>query len=151
MSPEFFAQQNLNFDQVKALTHALLAVARADGVHDSEMRMIREFYESCARVGDPPLSELASGPFDVQAAKPHFNTPELQKLFVKSLILLGYADGTYAKVEDSLIREYAQGLGLAAEEVDQLHEATRDYLLSSLAHVENVEALRVVSRELKPS
>ena len=150
MRLEFFSPQDLTFDQVKVLTHALFAVAKVDGVHDNEMALIREFYESCSRAGDPELSDVAGGAFDISAAVPLFESPEAKKLFLKSLILLAFADGKYATVEDELIREYAEAMGISGEEVDNLHEATKEYLLAALAHVQNLDALKEVRRRLDP-
>lgn len=148
MIRDFFSEEELTFEHVKALTHALVAVARVDGVHDNEMALVREFYDSCARAGDPRLEDVAGGPPSPETAKALFDTPELAKLFVKSLILLAFADGTYARPEDALIREYATALGLGAAEVDALHASTKDFLIGSLAHIKNTEALRDVLRRL---
>lgn len=150
MRLEFFSPQDLTFDQVKVLTHALYAVAKVDGVHDNEMALIRGFYESCARTGDPDLADVAGGPFEIDSAKAVFETDEAKKLFLKSLILLAFADGKYATVEDDLIREYAEALGVSGEQVDNLHEATKEYLLASLAHVQNLDALKEVRKRLDP-
>jgi hypothetical protein len=147
----FFPEQDLSFEQVKALTRAMLTVARVDGVHDNEMKLVREFYDSCARSGDPRLEEIASGAFDADHAKSLFNTPELALMFTKSLILLAFADGRYAKAEDDLIRSYAGAVGLAGDEVDRLLEATKEYLLGGLVHVQNVDALKEVSKRLTPT
>jgi hypothetical protein len=150
MRLEFFSPQDLSFEQVKVLTHALFAVARVDGVHDNEMALIREFYESCARKGDPRLEDVAGAPFDIAAAKPLFETDEAKQLFIKSLILLAFADGQYAVVEDNLIRQYGAALGLSKETLDNLHEATKEYLLSALAHIQNLDALKEVRKRLDP-
>ena len=150
MGTEFFLEQNLSFEQVKALTRAMLTLARVDGVHDNEMKLIREFYESCSRAGDPRLEEVGSGRFDVEQAKALFATPDLSRLFVKTLILLAFADGHFAKGEDELLRSWASELGLSKEDVDRLTEATKEFLLGGLAHVENVDALKQVSRRLLP-
>ncbi|MBX2812446.1 MAG: TerB family tellurite resistance protein [Myxococcales bacterium] len=150
MIRDFFSEQALSFEDVKVLTHALLAVARVDGVHDNEMALVREFYDGCARVGDPRLEEVAAGQFDPEQAKTCFDTPEKAQLFVKSLILLGFADGVYGKAEDELIRSYAITLGLSSEEVDGLHQSTKDFLMGSLSHVKNVDALRAVFARLDP-
>ena len=150
MVNDFFSQHDLTFDQVKVLTHAMMAVARVDGVHDSEMRLIREFYDSCARAGDPRLEDVAGGPFDPEVAKTYFDTPELAKMFIKSLILLAFADGKYAKLEDDLVRQYAQVMGISGDEVTGLHEATKEFLLSGLSHVRNLDALKAVAKSLDP-
>lgn len=150
MIPEFFTQQDLDFEQVKCLTHALMALAKVDGIHDNEMQLIRQFYDSCSRGGDPRLEEVAGGKYDPARAKTLFDTPELAKLYVKSLILLAFADGQYAKEEDALIHEYAEAVGIDGEEVEGLREATKDFLLGSLAHVQNLDALKEVNKRLDP-
>lgn len=151
MGAEFFQEQPLNFEQVKALARAMLTVARVDGVHDNEMRLVRDFYDGCTRAGDPRLEEIASGQFDIQTSRHLFHTPELAMMFTKSLILLAYADGHYARAEDDLIRSYASELGLSKDEVDRLMEATKEFLIGGLAHIQNVDALKEVSRKLQPS
>jgi uncharacterized tellurite resistance protein B-like protein len=145
---DFFSEQNLNFEQVKALTRAMLTVARVDGVHDHEMRMIREFYEGCSRTGDPRLEEIATGKFEIETAGALFNTPELAKMFLKTLMLLAFADGHYAKAEDDLIRDWASRMSISGEDVDHLLTATKEFLLAGLAHVENVQALKDVAKKL---
>ena len=148
MISDFFSEQDLTFDHVKSLTAGMFAVAKVDGVHDREMAMIREFYESCARSDDPRLEEVVGGDFDLAGAKELFAATEMAQLFTKSLILLAFADGTYAKVEDDLIREYATGLGLDGAAVDGLHEATKEFLLAGLSHVQNVDALAAIAKNL---
>jgi hypothetical protein len=147
-APNFFAEQDLNFEQVKVLTHALVALAKVDGIHDNEMSLIREFYESCARAGDPRLEEVAKGSFDVERAKQLFDSPVLAKLFIKSAILLGYADREVGKAEDDLIRGWASSLGVSSAEVDGLFEATQEHMMAALAHVQNLDALKAVRQSL---
>lgn len=149
MIRDFFSEQDLSFEDVKVLAHALLAVARVDGVHDNEMALIREFYGSCARAGDPALEDVVSGPFDPARAKDAFNTPERAQMFVKSLILLAFADGDYAKPEDELIRSYADAVGVA-DQVDALLQSTKEFLMASLSHIKNVDALTEVFSKLGP-
>lgn len=149
MVPDFFAATDIDFEQVKCLTHAMMALARVDGVHDNEMALIREFYGSCARAGDPALEEVAEGDFDPERARSLFGSDaEHQDIFVKSLVLLAYADGDYGDREDRMIRDLAGAVGLGDADVDRLKEATQEYLMASLSHVKNVEALREVRRKL---
>jgi uncharacterized tellurite resistance protein B-like protein len=146
---DLFSELNLNFEQVKELTRGMFAVARADGVHDRELSMIRSFYEGCSRAGDPRFEEVLKDEFQADRARKLFDAPDLAKLFIKTLLLLAYADGEYAKVEDELIRRYAETMGLDGSNVDQLHESTKEFLLRSLAHVQNTEALKDVAKELE--
>lgn len=151
MVSDFFVDQDLSFEQVKALTHAMMAVARVDGVHDNEMALVRGFYEGCSRQGDPSLDEVCAGPFDMAAKKALFASPELGQMFIKSLILLAFADGQCTKPEDEAIRAYGATLGLSTAAIDQLFEATKEFLMGGLAHVENLEALKEVRRKLDPA
>jgi tellurite resistance protein len=149
MTPEFFSEIDIDFEQVKVLCHAMMAVARVDGVHDNEMRLIREFYASCARSGDPEVEEVTGGDFDVaEAARVFGGSHEHEQAFVKSLILLAYADGSFGEAEDQLIRELAKGVGLDDAAVERLKTATQEYLMASLSHVQNLDALREVQKEL---
>lgn len=149
MSPDFFSEIDIDFEQVKVLCHAMMAVARVDGVHDNEMRLIRDFYASCARAGDPELEAVTQGDLPTDAAARAFGQDDEHKnLFVKSLILLAYADGAYGEQEDGLIRQMAAQVGLDDAAVDRLKEATREYLMASLSHVQNLDALREVQKDL---
>jgi hypothetical protein len=149
MTPDFFAPTDLNFEQVKCITHAMMALARVDGVHDNEMKMIRDFYDGCSRPGDPDLTQVASGSFDPRRGREHFGAePEHRDLFIKSLILLALADGDYGAEEDRMIREWAEAAGASGEDVERLKEATTEYLMAGLSHIRNVDALKDVRSKL---
>ncbi len=149
MLADFFSDVDIDFEQVKTLCHAMMAVARVDGVHDNEMALVREFYASCARAGDPPVEEVVRGDLDPDEAKAKFGgDAEHQQLFVKSLILLALADGDYGDDEDRLIRELAAAVGLDDASVSRLKEATTEFLMAGLSHVKNVDALVEVRKEL---
>ncbi|MGF1508332.1 MAG: TerB family tellurite resistance protein [Myxococcota bacterium] len=149
MVPDFFAPTDLDFEQVKVMTHAMMALARVDGVHDNEMRLVREFYDGCSRPGDPELEEVVRGTFDPAQAKARFGSDaEHRDLFIKSLILMALADGEYGAQEDELIRSWAQEVGATEADVERLKEATSEYLMAGLSHIRNDEALKDVRRKL---
>ncbi|MBI4819820.1 MAG: TerB family tellurite resistance protein [Deltaproteobacteria bacterium] len=144
----FFGEVDLTFDHVKAITRAMFALAKVDGLHERELGLIQEFYDGCARAGDPSIDDVVTGAYDHAEAAKLFNTRDLAQLFVKNMMLLAFADGVYAREEDSLLREWAKGLGLSGADVDALHESTKEFLLGSLAHIENIDALREVAKRL---
>lgn len=148
MISSFFSEQNLTFEHVKCLAAGMFAVAKVDGVHDREMALIREFYEGCARAGDPRLEDVVKQNFEIEEARRLFEGDDMARLFVKSLILLAFADGSYAREEDNVIRSIAAKLGLDDAAVNGLHAATKEFLLQSLAHVQNLDALKEVARRL---
>jgi len=145
----FFEPTDLDFEDVRVLTHAMMALARVDGVHDNEMALVRNFYESCARSGDPSLEEIAGGEFDPEQAKLRFSDDDKKRaIFVKSLILMAYADGRYADKERAMVETMAETVGVSSEELERLREATVDFMMGGLSHIKNVEALREVRRNL---
>jgi uncharacterized membrane protein YebE (DUF533 family) len=146
MQLDFFPDQELSFEHVKALVRSMLDVAETDEVHDAEMALIRGFYESCIRPGDPSLEQVAT-----ETERPPiadlFNTPELSKMFIKTLLLLAYADGVCGPAEEEKILELARELCVASDEMNALRDATKEYLLQGLAHIRNTDALKTVRRE----
>jgi len=145
---EFLPEQELNFSQVECLTSAMYALARVDGVHDREMSLIREFYESCAASDAPSLDAVVQGGADIERAKSLFGSAAEAALFMKSMILLAFADGTYGKEEDAMIREFAGALSVSDENLESLISSTKEQMLASLSHVQNVDALADVVRNL---
>lgn len=145
---EFLQEQELNFSQVECLTSAMYALARVDGVHDREMSLIREFYESCATADSPSLDSVVEAGADTERAKSLFASPAEASVFMKSMILLAFADGTYGKEEDDMIRDYASALSVSEADLDALISSTKEQMLASLAHLQNVDALADVVRNL---
>ena len=112
MVSEFFAQHDLTFDQVKVLTHAMMAVARVDGVHDNEMRLVREFYDSCTRAGDPSAGRRGRRPVRSRRGQGPFRYPRTrQDVREEPRFCWPLPMGEYAKLEDDLIRQYAEVVG----------------------------------------
>ncbi|MEM6369179.1 MAG: TerB family tellurite resistance protein [Myxococcota bacterium] len=145
----FFEPTDLDFEDVRVLTHAMMALARVDGVHDNEMALVRAFYESCARAGDPSLEEVAGGDFDPEQAKARFGEDEKKRvLFVKSLVLMAYADGRIDDKERMMVEGLAASVGVEGEELEKLQDATVDYMMGGLSHIKNVDALRAVRQSL---
>ena len=145
---EFLQEQELNFSQVECLTSAMYALARVDGVHDREMSLIREFYESCAGSDSPSLESVVEAGADVERAKSLFGSSSEAALFMKSMILLAFADGTYGKEEDAMIRDYAGAFNVSDEDLEGLISSTKEQMLASLSHLQNVDALADVVRNL---
>lgn len=136
--------------QAETIAKGLLAVARADGsIHPREAALIAEFYASTT---DNPadLGHLErSSELDVALLPALLPTPELQELFLKTALLVAYTDGECAPGEQKLIDDYAAALGIRDEAMQQLHLEVKEFLLSQLSHLQNVDASVQVAEELK--
>ena len=146
---EFFPEIDVDERQAEAIARGLYAVAKIDGVHERELALIAGFYAD-AGGSVKALSELerreAIKP-DELAAVLHEHDHRL--LFVKSALLLAFADGAVSAEEQKIISGYAQALGIAGPDLARLEEGVKEYLLGQLSHLANVDAVRQVARKLK--
>lgn len=150
MADEFFPEIEIRDDQAEAIARGLYAVARADGkVHEREAAMISEFFNSTT---DHP-SHLAAlertPPIEPANLAAILSTGELRQLFLKTAILLAYVDGTYAPNEVKMVTDYAKAFGVGAKDLETLESQVKDYLVSQLAHLQNVQGVADVAKELK--
>jgi uncharacterized tellurite resistance protein B-like protein len=139
----------LGITQIQAMVRGMYDLAKVDGVHASEMVMLRGFYQQCQREANAltTFDELIAVPFDLEAAAEVLDTAERKTAFIQSCLLLAYADGRYSSAEQTQIRKFAQALGLAGEAFTTLEAQVADTLMQQFASVSNVEALQQVARE----
>ncbi|MCB9763411.1 MAG: TerB family tellurite resistance protein [Alphaproteobacteria bacterium] len=114
---------DMNERAAQTIATAMRMVARADGEHPRELALIEEF--------EAGLSGEASGEFDLYA----IDTPELKEAFLKSLILVAFADGKVSEAEGGTIRNFAQQLDLTEVDVSKAVGEVAVVLISQLAGV----------------
>ena len=146
---ELYEGIELDGAQTETICAGLLDLAKADGVHESEIALIHEFYRSGGKSGD--LDALAKKDFDLQAAARSLTAggDKVVEAFLISCFLLIYADGDYSDAERKRIGEFGDALGLDAARLEHLHVKARLYLLEMLAqNLRNPDAIRDVGGEL---
>jgi tellurite resistance protein len=75
-------------------------------------------------------------------------SPEVRRVFLKTALLLAWADGTYSDKERAWIREAAAAFGIGEKDLAREDELVRTFLLSQLSDLENVEAAKEVAKKL---
>lgn len=142
---------NLNIAHVQSIIRGMYAVALTDGVHDTELVMMRDFYEQCARDSDALASfqDVVNTPFDSETASGVLNTDELKQTFLASCVFLGYADGNYSAKERAKVKGLGTDIGLSSGQIGDIEDLVADQLMAQLAHIENLEALKEVSGEMR--
>lgn len=142
----------LGINHIQAIVRGMNEVAKLDGVHGSEAVMLSEFYGACQRdsAALTSFAQLTSGPFDIAEAARVLDTPELKAVFLRSCIMLAYADGRYSQTERDKIRGFADALGVPAAATLSMEEAVADHLLQNIAHISNIDALKEVAKETMP-
>lgn len=144
----FFSEIQLDSPQAEAIARGLYAIAHVDGVHAREEALVAAFWAdsggSAQALSDLSRREAPTG----EELGAVLGSPELRRLFIKTGLLLALADGHVSDGERALLGRYAEALGLGAE-MPHLEEQVKEYLLSHLSHIQNVEAVAQVARKLE--
>jgi tellurite resistance protein len=137
-------------DEAEAIARGLFLVARADGaVHEREVALISEFYASAAghAAGLGALERLA--PIDGATLAAVLHSKEKQELFLKTAMLLAYADGAYGAAESKVVSSLAGAFGANEKDLRLWETQVKEFMLSQLTHIKNSDAVAQVAKELK--
>mgnify|MGYP000941449611 FL=1 len=143
----FFPEIQLTHAQAEAIARSLFHIAHSDGLHEREAALVASFWAEAGGSSNS-LSDLARrGPLSTEELTAVLDTPELRKLFVKTALLLAFADGQVSGAESELVRKYAADLGLS-DSLSTLEAQVKEYLLSQLSHIHNTHALAQIAKKL---
>ncbi|HMU37745.1 MAG TPA: hypothetical protein PKE31_01905 [Pseudomonadota bacterium] len=143
----FFPEIPLTNDQAEAMARGLFHIAQSDGLHEREAALVASFWAEAGGSMNA-LSELSRrGPLSTEELQATLDTPDLRKLFVKSALLLAFADGQVTGKESELVRKYAADLGLS-DALPHMEEQVKEYLLGQLSHIHNTQALAEIAHKL---
>ncbi|MDB4965486.1 MAG: hypothetical protein JWN44_1175 [Myxococcales bacterium] len=145
---EFFPEVKLERSAAEAIARGLYAVARCDGVHEREAGLIASFWIDAG--GGGPLSDLERAesikPADLAAA---LHSDAERQMFVKTALLLTWADGQVSDAERKAVQAFATALQIDAAALAQQEASVKDFLLGQLVHVQNTDAVREVANKMK--
>ena len=109
--------------QGHAIAAAMREVAEVDGMHEAEAELIRQFTS-----GLPPQD----GDVDPSV----INSDELRHAYVKSMVLVAYADGALTDLEQALVAEKSVSIGFNTAELPGVYTEVAKGLLSTFASVQ---------------
>jgi tellurite resistance protein len=145
---DFFPEVSLERGAAEAIARGLYAIARVDGVHEREAGLIASFWIE-AGGGSGSLSDLERSsdilPGELASA---LRTTEERALFVKTAILLTWADGSVSPAEQQAVADFAKALSVEPATVEKLEASVKDFLLAHVAHLQNTDATRAVAKKL---
>lgn len=141
---------SIELHHVQGIVRAMHAVAQADGVHDTELVMLRGFYDSCQQDAHAlsTFDDLIATPFDADNDAVLFDTTERKATLLQSCLLLAHADGGYSDGERAKVAEIATILGVGPAQLAQIEDAVADMLLQQISRISNTDALREVAAEI---
>ncbi len=145
---EFFPEVHLSHGAAEAIARGLFVIAAVDGVHEREAGLIASFWIDAG--GGGPLSDLeraeAIKPADVALA---LHTDAERQLFIKTAILLTWADGAVSPAEKKAVGDLAKALGIDQTMLETLDAGVKDFLLGQLVHVQNSDAVSALAKKMK--
>lgn len=145
---ELYEGIELTAEQAEWLCRGLLDLAAVDGVDQSEIDLINEFYASeTGQAAD--LDALEAKGFDLDEAPKHLQGEKVVEAFIISSYLLIYADGNHSEEERKRVSEFAVAFDLTPGQLEDLHLKARLYLLQMLAtQLRNRDVVRQVGASL---
>jgi hypothetical protein len=148
--PDLFPEIDITPDQADAISHGLITIAKADGeLHPREAALIADFYGSTM---DHPvnMAELERAPgVDGAFLAAKLASKEVREVFLKTAILLSYADGNYSAPESKLIVGFAKALGVDDAQLAGFEQQVKEFMLGQLTHIQNTAAVAEVAKSLK--
>ena len=95
-----------NLKPTEAMARGLFAVAKADGMHEREAALVAAFFTE-AGGSVQALGELERRePITSEELQAVLTTSELRRLFLKTAVLLTWADGRVTQEERELVKKY---------------------------------------------
>lgn len=148
---EFFKNVDIGLNHVQVIIRGMYKVAKSDDVHQTELVMLRQFYDACREEvsGLTDFDDVISTDFDKTEAVEILDTPELKQIFLKSCYLLAFADGSFSYEESAVLQKLATDLGMDDELQAAVREEVQDYLLQQISRIQNVDAVVEVAKEMK--
>ena len=70
-------------------------------------------------------------------------------MFIKTALLLTWADGQVSDAERKAVHDFAKALQVDDAALEKHEAAVKDFLLGQLVHVQNTDAVREVANKMK--
>jgi tellurite resistance protein len=125
---DLFEEVELDQTSADVIARGLCTVAEVDGMDRRERALIEQFWRETTRRTDLPLAledrEAISADDLAVALK---RSPE-RRLFMKTAILVTWADGEVTREERESLQQFASALGFDRDTMDMLEHAVRDYI-----------------------
>jgi hypothetical protein len=146
----FLQATPLSLNHIQVIVRGLYEVAQSDQVHATEQVLLQEFYNACRHDthGLADYQDIIRADLNLASMKDILDSAELRHTFIKSCLLMSFADGRYSAEEQAKIAEFAKALDIDDASLATLKDQVTEHLLGQLAGVHNVDALCEVSKEL---
>lgn len=147
---DILGQIDVNKDDAAAIARGLFALARVDGHDEREGILIKSLWmDAVGYDGEIDLHSIEKmsdvTPKELAAA---LRSTDLKRVFLKTALLLAWADGDVSAKEKSWLKEAATACGFSETDLAREDELVRTFLLSQLSELQNVDAAKEVAKKL---
>ncbi len=113
----------LSYQEKKMFLDLSIHVAKADDVLATEEKALISAY--CAEMQLPPIELYDTEPLETVTSYFALADAHVKKIILLEIFGLAYADGDFAEV--TMIRKFAEEIGISDETYDKLHDAIKNY------------------------
>ncbi|MFN3197652.1 MAG: hypothetical protein ACE366_04425 [Bradymonadia bacterium] len=147
---ELYEGIQLTDAQTEWICRGLLDLAAVDGVHESELALVADFYSGSSSSPEDVLAAMRAEGFDGAAAEAvKAGGEHLVEAFFITCYMLVYADGNHSDEERAKVAAFAQLFDLDQPTLDGLHRRARLFLLKEIAEgVRNRDAVLEIAGEM---
>ena len=147
---DILGQVDVSKEDAAAIARGLFALSRVDGHEEREGILIKSLWmDAVGWDTDVDLAQIEkmSEISSAELAK-LIKDPALRRVFIKTALLLAWADGAVSDKERAWLKDAAKALGIAEKDLEHDDQLVRTFLLSQLSHVQNMDAAKDVAKKL---
>ncbi len=125
----------LSYQEKKMFLDLSIHVAKANNVLAAEEKALISGY--CTEMQLPPIELYETEPLETVTDYFEMADDHIKKIVLLETFGLVYADGEFDREEDSMVKQFAENIGISNEDYDSLHNAIKEYyrVCSNLAEV----------------
>ena len=147
---DIFGRVEVSNEDAAVIARGLWTLSRVDGHEEREGLLIKSLWmDAVGHEHELQLQELEAltdvSPADLAR---NLRSTDIRALFMKTALLLAYADGGVSDKERTWLNDAGKALGYERKEIEFFDELVRSFLLSQLSHVANTDATAEVARKL---
>ena len=115
----------LSYQEKKMFLDLSVHVAKANDVLAAEEKAMISSY--CTEMQLPPIELYETEPIETVTSYFALADDHVKKIVLLEVFGLVYADGSFDNEETSMVKTFADGIGISKEIYNRLHKAIKDY------------------------
>ena len=115
----------LSYQEKKMFLDLSVHVAKSNDVLSAEEKAMISSY--CTEMQLPPIELYETEPIETVTSYFALADDHVKKIVLLEVFGLVYADGSFDANEASMVKTFAEGIGISNDVYDRLHKAIKDY------------------------